>query len=250
MYCLQKMAGLGLSFIRRQRLYFSLRKILGFWPRHIAYYELALRHKSLSLHKADGSLQNNERLEFLGDSILDALVADALYRHFPNEEEGFLTTTRSKIVKRDSLNHLSVSLGLDHMTMMANHTNSLRSDVYGNTLEALFGAIYLDRGFGYCRRFLERKILGTLLDIDEVAKSVCNYKSLVLEWCQQRRYELNFSTMEAHLPSDGDSHTPSFDCEVLIQGRSVACSQGYSKKNAQQKASKMVWAKIQAGELE
>ena len=223
---------------------------MGFWPRQIRYYDLALRHKSLSLHNADGSLQNNERLEFLGDSILDALVADVLYRHFENRGEGFLTTTRSKIVKRETLNKLALDMGLDKMMVVANNTNSLRKDIFGNTLEALFGAIYLDRGYEACRRFLEKKILEQLLDLEAVAKTVSNYKSLILEWCQQYHYELEFPTHELPREEEGPATPPVFECELLINGKVVAKAQGYSKKNAQQQAAERAWADVQSGKLQ
>lgn len=245
MYRLQKMARIKRTILSTQKRYFSFRKILGFWPRKIRYYDLALRHKSLSLHNADGSLMNNERLEFLGDSILDALVADVLYRHFEKGGEGFLTNTRSKIVKRETLNKLAIDLGLDKMMMVANNTNSLRKDIFGNTLEALFGAIYLDRGYEACRQFLEKKILEQLLDLESVAKTVSNYKSLVLEWCQQKHYELEFPTYPSLRSDEDTSLPPSFECELLINGKLVAKAKGYSKKNAQQEASKLAWAEIQ-----
>lgn len=223
---------------------------MGFWPRRISYYDLALRHKSLSLHNADGSLMNNERLEFLGDSILDALVADVLYHQFEHHGEGFLTNTRSKIVKRETLNKLALDLGLDKLMVVANNTNSLRKDIFGNTLEALFGAIYLDRGYEACRQFLEKKILEQLPDLDDVAKTVSNYKSLVLEWCQQKHYELDFPTFEVPRDDDEQPTAPIFECELLINDILVAKAQGYSKKNAQQKASKLAWAEIQSGRLQ
>ncbi len=241
------MARIKSAILRKQRHYFSFRNILGFWPRKVSYYELALRHKSLSLHGADGSLLNNERLEFLGDSILDALVADVLFHHFDRRGEGFLTNTRSKIVKRETLNQLAVDLGLDKMLVVANNTNSLRHDIFGNTLEALFGAIYLDRGYEACRRFLEKKILRQLLDLEEVANSVSNYKSLVLEWCQQQRYYLDFPTIELPRPQEDATRPPVFESEVYIQGQYISKARGYSKKNAQQEASKLAWEAIQQG---
>lgn len=243
------MARIKKSFFDKQKYYFSFRRILGFWPRKISYYELALRHKSLSLHGADGSLLNNERLEFLGDSILDALVADVLFRHFDKGGEGFLTNTRSKIVKRETLNKLAIELGLDSMVVVANNTNSLRKDIFGNTLEALFGAIYLDRGYEACRRFLEKKILQQLLDLEKVANSVSNYKSLVLEWCQQHRFSLSFPTKEVEHSSQEAPSAPVFECEVHINDVFVSKAQGYSKKNAQQRASKLAWTDIQSGKL-
>lgn len=204
----------------------------------------------MSLHNADGSLQNNERLEFLGDSILDALVADVLYHHFENRGEGFLTTTRSKIVKRETLNKLALDMGLDKMMVVANNTNSLRKDIFGNTLEALFGAIYLDRGYEACRRFLEKKILEQLLDLEAVAKTVSNYKSLIPEWCQQYHYELEFPTHEVPRDEESPATPPVFECELLINGKVVAKAQGYSKKNAQQQAAERAWTDVQSGKLQ
>ena len=192
-------------------LYRSLRNILGFRPRHLELYPLALRHKSQSLQREDGVLLNNERLEFLGDAVLDSLVADILFRHFDLEGEGFLTDTRSKIVKRESLNNLSLELGLDRLLLTSARTASPRQSIFGNMLEALIAAIYLDRGYKTCQRFVEKKILGRLVDLEDIAHQEENFKSMLLEWSQHNKKKLDFRTAECDA---SPSRNPVFECRI------------------------------------
>ena len=143
--------------------YSSLYKILGFYPDNIHLYEQAFHHKSSSIESSDGRWLNNERLEFLGDAILDAVVADIVFNHFQNKREGFLTNTRSKIVQRDTLNRVAVELGLEKMVVYSAKVNSHNNYMYGNALEALIGAIYLDGGFASAKEFLSGPGLRSLL---------------------------------------------------------------------------------------
>ncbi len=140
-------------------------------------YELALRHKSASIREHDGVLLNNERLEFLGDAVLNVLVTDLLFSHFESEGEGFLTNTRSKIVQRETLNNIALELGLDKWVLKAEHASSPRQSIFGNTLEALIGAIYLDKGYRSCKRFLKKKIKQRFIDIERIANQEINFKS-------------------------------------------------------------------------
>lgn len=222
-------------------LYHSLKEILGFRPHRLALYQLALRHKSQSLQREDGVLLNNERLEFLGDAVLDLLVADILFRHFELQGEGFLTDTRSKIVRRESLNHLSHELGLDDMLLTSARTDSHQQSIFGNMLEALIAAIYLDRGYKTCRRFVEKKIFGRLVDLEDIARQEENFKSLLLEWSQHNKKKLDFRTKECGEKKSGN---PVFECQIFMDDVFISSERGYSKKNAQQNAAHLAWEKI------
>ena len=154
---------LKLPFRKEKELFSSLYAIMGFYPRHIEYYKLALMHKSVARRNAKGKPLNNERLEFLGDAILDAVVGDIVYRHFEGKREGFLTNTRSKLVQRDTLNRLAQEMGIDRLVLTSTRSCSHNSYMGGNAFEALVGAIYLDRGYDSCMRFMQRRILSQLI---------------------------------------------------------------------------------------
>lgn len=139
-----------LPFRKEKELFSSLREILGFYPRRIELYKLALMHKSIARRNAKGKPVNNERLEFLGDAVLDAVVGDIVYRHFEGKREGFLTNTRSKLVQRDTLNKLAQEMGINQLILSSGHSNSHNNYMGGNAFEALVGAIYLDRGYDMC----------------------------------------------------------------------------------------------------
>ncbi len=211
----------------------AFKKILGFYPRNLALYELAFRHKSASIRGRDGILLNNERLEFLGDAVLNVLVSDLLFSHFESEGEGFLTNTRSKIVRRETLNKIALELGLDKLILKAEHTSSPRQTIFGNTLEALIGAIYLDRGYRCCKRFLKRKIIQGFIDIEDLATQETNYKSKIVEWSQQHKVNLYFENIE--LPLTEKSRL-NFEARLYLNDIHVAIGKGYTKKQAQQKA--------------
>lgn len=146
-----------LLFHKDRESYFCFYKILGFFPRNIRFYEQALLHKSTSIRSEKGRPLNNERLEFLGDAILDAIVGDIVYKHFEGRREGFLTNTRSKIVQRETLNKLAVEIGLDKLVKYSTRSSSHNSYMYGNAFEAFIGAIYLDQGYERCKQFMEKK---------------------------------------------------------------------------------------------
>lgn len=231
------------SMSKQREPYFLFREILGFYPKNIELYQLALRHKSSSIRRDNGVLLNNERLEFLGDAVLDVLVADLLFHHFESEGEGFLTNTRSKIVQRATLNKIALELGLDKLIVAAVNTSSPRESIFGNTLEALIGAIYLDRGYRVCKQFLEKKIIERFLDIEGIAKKEINFKSRLLEWSQHYKITLNFKTWERE--DSPSKHSPIFECDAYLGNICVANGQGYSKKMAQQQASEKALNKLE-----
>ena len=224
-----------LPFRKEKELYYSLYSILGFYPHDINLYKQALMHRSVYKRNAKGRPVNNERLEFLGDAILDAIVGDIVFRHFEGKREGFLTSTRSKIVQRDTLNRLSNEIGVSKLIVSSGHISSHNSYMEGNAFEALIGAIYLDRGYHACMRFMQKRILSQIINIDKVAYKEINFKSKLIEWCQKNKVKLKFE-LESQRREDGNS--PVFVYKAIIEGLEGGRGEGYSKKESQQAASK------------
>ena len=224
-----------LPFRKEKELFSSLYRILGFYPHDIRLYKQALLHKSVGRRNEKGRPLNNERLEFLGDAILDAVVGDIVFRHFDGKREGFLTNTRSKLVSRDTLGKLSKEMGIPQLIMSAGHSTSHNSYMNGNAFEALVGAIYLDRGYGACMRFMEKRILAQLINIDKVAYKEVNFKSKLLEWSQKNRVKMEFRDLEQ---TRDENNSPVFTTQVFIEGLEGCTGTGYSKKESQQYAAK------------
>ncbi len=225
-----------LSFRKDKELYFSLYQILGFYPHDISYYKLALMHKSIMHRNAKGKPVNNERLEFLGDAVLDAVVGDIVYQHFPGKREGFLTNTRSKLVQRDTLNKLAQEMGINQLILSNGHSSSHNSYMGGNAFEALVGAVYLDRGYDACMFFMQKRILAQMINIDKVAYKEVNFKSKLIEWSQKNRVKLEFVLLDQQKDKNG---SPVFTYKVVIEGVDGGTGKGYSKKESQQIASKL-----------
>lgn len=226
-----------LPFRKEKELYRAFHKMLGFYPHKISLYQEALMHKSMLAHAKSGTPLNNERLEFLGDAVLDAVVGEIVYHHFPRKREGFLTNTRSKIVQRESLGRLAAEIGLDKLIRRNEHNQTHNSYLAGNAFEALIGAIYLDRGYAYCKWFITKKILHRLIDIDKLAYQEVNFKSKLLEWCQKHKATLEYVLLNEIKTEDG---SPLFSTKVVINGHECGRGKGYSKKESHQKASKNV----------
>ena len=224
-----------LPFRKEKELFSSLYKILGFYPHNIELYKQALLHKSVGKRNEKGRPQNNERLEFLGDAILDAVVGDIVFRHFEGKREGFLTNTRSKLVSRDTLGKLAKEMGIAQLITSAGHSTSHNSYMNGNAFEALVGAIYLDRGYGACMRFMEKRILAQIINIDKVAYKEVNFKSKLLEWSQKNRVKMEFRDLEQSRDENG---SPMFTTQVFIEGLEGCKGVGFSKKESHQNASK------------
>ncbi len=224
-----------LPFRKEKALYRSFYDMLGFYPRHIQLYQEALMHSSMSA-KSEGRPLNNERLEFLGDAILDAAVGDIVFHHFQRKREGFLTNARSKIVQRETLGHIAVEMGLDKLIMHTErgHQNH-NSYLAGNAFEALMGAIYLDRGYKACLKFLEDRILRRYINIDKLAYKEMNFKSKLLEWCQKNHLHARYELVDEQRTRDG---SPMFRTTVWIEDIECGTGQGFSKKESQQQASK------------
>jgi len=217
----------------------SIKHIFGFRPGNIHLYKLAFLHKSVGQDTIKGLRVNNERLEFLGDAILDAVVADFLFKTFPARDEGFLTEMRSKIVSRAQLNKLSMKLGLDHLIQL-DQGNGMARSVRGDAFEALIGAVYLDKGYRFTRKFLLNRIIRPYFDLSVLETQEYNYKSRVIEWAQREKMNLQFS----QVGEIGSGSRKQYLVEVVINGVSYAKAQHYSIKGAEQLAAEKAWMKI------
>jgi len=228
----------------RKEPYLLFNKVLGFYPDKIEYYQLAVRHKSVSILSDNGISLSNERLEFLGDAVLNSVVTDILYRRYENQREGFLTNTRSKIVKRDSLNLLALEIGLDKLVIVTKYVNThTNNDIYGNALEALMGAIYLDQGYKQCKKFVEQRLFSTFVNLDKVAAKEVNFKSILIEWCQKNHLQSEFVLVSETL-SESNKHI--FQSRLIIHGKTICEASGAGKKESQQNASSIACQQIRS----
>lgn len=207
--------------------------LFGFIPHNIELYKLALIHKSASLVLDNGLPINNERLEFLGDAVIEAVTSDYLFIEFPDRDEGFMTQLRSKIVSRQSLNALAVKLGLDRQVISNNGPGIAQKHIYGDAFEAMMGAVYLDQGYEFVNRLLINKIYFRYLDLDDLTESETDFKSRLIEWCQKNHHRILFRTS---YDRDSASSHPLFCSTVLVDGMEVGHGAGDSKKEAEQQA--------------
>ena len=224
--------------------YLRLYSIMGFYPHDLSLYRVALMHRSTTSTNRQMRHINNERLEFLGDAILGAVVADIVYKRYKNQQEGFLTTLRSKIVKRETLNELAVKIGLDKLVihsdrMVSSHNNYMN----GNAFEAFMGAMYLDRGYDYCMYFIKERILRYFIDIEKMSNKEENYKSKIIEWCQRYQCQFDFVITDEKIES---GNAPKFYAAVIIENVSCGKGVGYSKKESHQNAAQQAFKKVQS----
>ncbi len=223
-------------FSKDREFYKIANDIFGVNPNNIELYKLALLHRSASVFMDDGTPLNNERLEYLGDAVLEAIVSDYLFCRYPKADEGMLTRRRSKIVGRHTMNYISVRIGLDKHIIC--HTNGMvQKHINGNALEAIIGALYLDQGYDKVNRIMINRIFEKYLDIDEILAEETDYKSRLIEWSQKSHQVLRFNTMR------GKGYTkthPVFECRICIDGMEVSHGVGDSKKEAEQRASMAV----------
>lgn len=216
------------------RLYYRIiDDMFGFIPHNIELYKLALIHKSASLILEDGRAINNERLEFLGDAVIEAVTSDYLFIEFPDRDEGFMTQLRSRIVSRQSLNELAVHLGLDRQVISNSGAGIVQKHIYGDAFEAMMGAIYLDQGYDFVNRLLINGIYYRYLNLDELIESETDFKSRLIEWSQKNHHRILFRT--DHDQGYSSAH-PVFRCTVLVDDIEVGHGSGDSKKEAEQQA--------------
>ncbi len=219
----------------RKEFYLFLKSLLGFYPSNLRLYDTAVIHKSASLLDSQGNYVNNERLEYLGDAVLGAVIADFLYNRFPSQDEGYLTQMRSKLVNRSFLTQLTYQIGLNHY-IQSNTTSTVEtSHIYGDALEALIGAIYLDKGYQEARQFITRKLLNQYVDLNEVQNTNTNYKSQLIEWSQKNKKSVSFNTSDE---TKADSKQMLFVASVEVENEIFGRGTGGSKKEAQQNASR------------
>ncbi len=218
-----------------------LRKILGFRPGNLRLYEIAFIHRSASYTLPDGMKVNNERLEYLGDAILDAILSDFLFEKFPDGSEGFLTKIRSRIVNRDVLNQLAVSMGIDKFLVSNVSFSHPTKNLFGDAFEALIGSVFLDKGFKKTKKLFLKKVLNKYLDLNLIVRTDNDFKSLVFEWAQKNKANLIFTYSEEY---DSELKKPVFTTILTINRKVFGKGQGASKKEAEQDASTMAWKRI------
>ena len=231
-----------LLFRKDKELCLSLYRILGFYPHNIELYRIALSHKSSQyVSNEKGRPLNNERLEFLGDAILEAVTSDIIFHRYERKREGFLTTTRSKLVQRDTLNRLARETGLDSLVKKNTTGRTHNNYLGGNAFEALVGAVYLDRGYRHCHWFVNHRIIGKLVDLDDMARKEVNFKSKLLEWSQKNRIQLEFKLDES---IDTTGNSPEFHSFAILEGITAGEGKGFSKKESHQQAAKEALVKL------
>lgn len=230
-----------LPFRKEKEFFLALYDIIGFYPHNIEFYKTALMHKSMHSRNEKGRPVNNERLEFLGDAVLDSVVGHIVYNHFPGKREGFLTNTRSKIVQRETLNRLAEEMGINRLIQSSRTNTSHNNHMGGNAFEALVGAIYLDQGYDACMRFMDKRILAQLINIDKVAYKEVNFKSKLIEWSQKNKVRLEFKLVSSDKDKDGN---PTFCYKAVLEGIDGDMGRGYSKKESQQQASRLTLSRL------
>ncbi len=229
-------------FSKRKRFSAFIRSVIGSTPKNVIHYQIAFNHKSAN-EKQRGGLETNERLEYLGDAVLGSIVALELFKKFPANDEGFLTKTRSKIVNRAVLNTIGAQLGLEKYIISQSTLSLEKTHILGDALEALIGAVFVDKGYDAASQFVVNKILKAHIDIDAVAKDDVNFKSTLIEYCQRNKVKVSFETEEHPLSKIG---TTEFISVVIIEDVVYGHGVGYSKKEAQQMASKEALDKLRS----
>lgn len=232
-----------MPFSRIYKLYFSpnrkyirsIQNLLGYVPGNLRLYRMAFRHRSVAVEVKNGAKNSNERLEFLGDAILGAVVAELLFKMYPYKDEGFLTEMRSKIVSRANLNQLAKRLGLDEHIEFDNKSlghNNKQGSLLGDTFEALIGAIYMDKGYNFTRNFLLIRIIKPHVDIHTLELTETNFKSKLIEWCQRQGKDITFEI----IPNEEGENAKLFTIQVNVDGEICAIGRDYNKKNAEKLA--------------
>jgi ribonuclease-3 len=218
-----------------------LNKILGFKPGNLELYEIAFIHRSASFTLPVGKKVNNERLEYLGDAVLDAILSDYLFEKFPEANEGFLTKIRSRIVNRDVLNQLAISMGINNILISRVNSLHLTRNLYGDAFEALIGSVFLDKGFKKTKKVFIKNVLNKYLNLNEIVKTDSDYKSLVFEWVQKHKSNLIFTYNEEY---NFNQKKSVFSTILYIDKEEFGVGHGSSKKEAEQEAASQAWKKL------
>lgn len=229
-------------FSPNKQLILQLEHLLGFTPNRIAYYQVALMHRS----KLEEVQENNERMEFLGDAILGAIIAEYLFKKYPYRTEGYLTELRSRIVRRETLNNVALRMGLNKMVQYNQNDKGLsRSHIFGNALEALIGAVYLDQGFAKTRKFILKEMVRNYIDLDVMESTDTNYKNQLLSWAQRNDRVLTFDTLEERM----EGTRKLFVVGIMLDGELAAQGSGYNKKEAGQVAAQKALELLGPGDV-
>ncbi|GGZ27173.1 ribonuclease 3 [Echinicola pacifica] len=220
----------------------AIKLMVGRKPLNLSLYKLAARHSSVAEEIKHGVKASNERLEFLGDAVLGAVVAELLFIKFPYRDEGFLTETRSRIVNRESLNRVGQKIGLSKIVESDLSQKGLytHKSIYGDTLEALVGAVYLDRGYIFCKHFILTKIIAPFFDLDNIITTTTNFKSKIIEWSQKESKEVEFVLQSVN----GSQRFKEFTIELKIENEFFTDGKGPTKKKAEQEAAKNACEKL------
>ncbi|MCF6167640.1 ribonuclease III [Lutibacter sp.] len=222
--------------------YIELKKLLGFTPKNLQYYQKAFIHRSIKeIDKKTGLTINYERLEFLGDAMLSAIIAAHLFREVPTGDEGYLTQMRSKIVSREHLNELGRDLGLLHFVRSNISRSKFGDNIHGNVFEALVGAIYLDKGYKYCEKFIYKRVIAPYVDVPKLEGKITSYKSLFIEWCQKQKKEFFYDVYE----DTGNDSIKHFSVKLILNDKVIAKGRATSKKKAEEIASKRAYFAFQ-----
>lgn len=221
--------------------FLQLTKILGFKPKDVSLYKKAFTHRSMNIKDKEGVAINYERLEFVGDAMLGAVIASYLFSEVPHGDEGYLTKMRSKIVSREHLNELGKELNLIDLVESKIPKNNFGNNIHGNLFEALVGAIYLDMGYTYCEKFIQKKVIQTHVDIETLEGKVISYKSLLIEWCQKEKKSFEYEVYE----DTGNDNLKHFSVKLYIDKKIVSKARETSKKKAEEKASKRAFFAFQ-----
>lgn len=235
---------LKVYFSKDKFLYQSIKNILGFYPGNIFIYKLAFLHKSASQEIRKGIKISNERLEYLGDTILSSVIADFLFKKYPFNDEGFLTEMRSKLVSRANLNKLSQKMGLNKLIQKDKDNTNLYRSIEGDTFEALIGAIYLDKGYNFTKKTIINRIIKVHIDIDEIEHKQWNFKSKLIDWAQKEKKSIGFNVIDVI----GNGYNKQYVVELIVEGKPIARGQDYSIKAAEQIASEKAFQQITVNE--
>ncbi|MEX0362774.1 ribonuclease III [Flagellimonas sp.] len=222
--------------------FLGIKSILGFKPKNIKIYKKAFLHRSVNKRDKDGNPMNYERLEFLGDAMLGTIISKHLYNKVPGGDEGYLTKMRSKIVSRKHLNELGKDLKLLKYVESRIPKSHFGENIHGNVFEALVGAIYLDRGYTYCEKFINSRVIMPYVDIEQLEGKVISYKSLLIEWCQKQKKTFHYDVYE----DTGNDELKHFAVKLTINERVMAKARATSKKKAEEKASKRAYFALQS----
>ena len=221
--------------------FLQLKEILGFKPKSKSLYATAFTHRSMNIKDDKGNAINYERLEFVGDAMLGSVIAAYLFEKVPHGDEGYLTKMRSKVVSREHLNELGEELGLIDFVESRIPKSNFGNNIHGNLFEALVGAIYLDKGYNFCEKFIYKRVINPHVDIETLEGKVISYKSLLIEWCQKEKNTFDYQVYE----DTGNDELKHFSVKLTINDKVISKARATSKKKAEEKASKRAFFAFQ-----